>query len=350
MSKGTRIFVLLAIAALLGLALFLQTGRRPALDHTPAHVVVAESFQRRGFGVGVRRLLNLRRFEALEAMAETLRVGGYDYASGYPQSDVFFEGFETVDDPGSADLWIRHLARLREWVDARPGSMTARIALAEALNGRAWAARGNGWAVGVSSDQWHRFADDQEEAGQILDQCPPEVRADPNWYRLKLIVLHSQGIERDSSYRDLLEQATRTFPAYQRLYLNAAVHLMPRWYGTPGDWEKFAARCSPPAPESLADEIYARIVTSQSRFVENVFTASESLSWERVSKGLEDWRLRHPQSLQPRSALALLAWESNHRDEAHRAFVALGDTVELDIWQNPTRFDLARAWAGRDSP
>src|SRR6185295_2749829 len=111
------------------------------------------------------------------------------------------------------------------------------------------------------------------------------------------------------------------------------IHLMPRWYGAPGEWEGFAAACAKSLPDSLGPEIYARIVVLQSNYVENVFAESDELSWEMLARGLDAWERRCPESIMPRSARALLAWESGRHDLARSTFVAVGDTVELDVWR-----------------
>jgi hypothetical protein len=122
-------------------------------------------------------------------------------------------------------------------------------------------------------------------------------------------------------------------------------HLMPRWYGEIGEWEAFAMTCARSLPDSLGPEVYARIVVGQSKFVDNVFEASHGLSWAMLSKGIDAWEQRCPESTQPRSARAMLAWQSGRRTIARRAFAAVGDTVELEIWRRPERFLRARHWA-----
>jgi hypothetical protein len=128
-----------------------------------------------------------------------------------------------------------------------------------------------------------------------------------------------------------------------------SVHLMPRWYGEPGEWEAFALTCARTMPGSPGAEVYARIVVDQSTFVDNVFEESSELSWPLLLQGLEAWGQRYPGSIQPRSALAMLAWQSGRREEARRAFAAVGDTVELEIWRRPDRFLRARRWAQQPS-
>lgn len=304
-----------------------------------------ETYRREGFGRGVRRLLNLHRYDELEAMADTLRVGAYTYESGYPQIATFFEDtFGDVDDNDDAELWDRHMSRLSEWVDSRPASATARIAMAEGLIGRGWAARGTGYSSTVSRKAWRTFDDDINAAANVLRQSPDSVRALPEWWHCYLVVLNAQH-NRDSLYLATYREAVTRFPSYWPFHIHMAYHLMPRWHGEPGDWEAFAMACAKALPDSMGPEVYARIILSQAKLVQNVFVESNGVSWEMLTRGLDAWEKRCPESIVPRSARALLAWESSRRDVARQAFAAVGDTVELDVWWNYDRFLKARRWA-----
>jgi hypothetical protein len=164
-----------------------------------------------------------------------------------------------------------------------------------------------------------------------------------------MAVLHDQGPDQDSLYWEIFNEGRRKFPDDFRLYAHAAYHLMPRWYGQPGDWERFATWCVDSLPDSLGAEFYSRIVEDQSTYVVNVFRESTGLSWERTKRGLEAWQRRRPQSIQPRSALAKLAWEAGQPEDAAQAFAQLGDTCEVEIWRDSNRFLEAREWARRNA-
>ncbi len=233
--------LLIVLALSLALAVYVgsKVAMRPRLRPGERLVFISEMFDRRKTGFAARMTLNAHRFDQLQSMADTLIAGGYTMPSGVPQIHVFHsEGFGTVDDENNAEQWQLHLDRLREWNDARPNSVLARIALAEGLIGRGWAARGEGWGSSVTQDRWRRFHDDIDEAGQILRQCPPEAASNPEWWEDDLQVLHAMGA--DSLYRVMSDSARRAFPDQWHLYNEMAMHLMPRWYGRTGDWESFA--------------------------------------------------------------------------------------------------------------
>jgi uncharacterized protein DUF4034 len=316
---------------------------RGSADGTPrrAFVYVDEDAIRGAYGQRVRALLNTGRFDQLDAMSDSLEGR---WPSGRPLIDSFYDrGFGEVDDKEKADAWQLHLRRLRQWTEARPESYAARYALAEGLIGRAWAARGEGWASTVSRSEFGRMESDLVEAGQRLRQMPAPAQDAYEWRMAMMQVLHGMG--EDSLYRVLAFSTLRLHPDAPRLYSNIAIHLMPRWYGKPGEWEAFANDATAALPDSISDEFYARIVAGQSQYARNVFRESRGLSWPRTKRGLAAWRQRWPASTQPLSAAALLGWMAEDRDLARTSFESLRDTFDVEIWGWTEPYSEARKWA-----
>ena len=332
------------LAALLSLA-GCGPGARSARERAaPAPVERSEYYLRARFGHDVRALLYAARFDRLQDLADSLERQDVRWPSGRSKLAGFYEqGFAEVDAPGPAESWERHLASLREWTDARPNSAVARFALVEGLTGRAWAARGHGWARTVSQDRWRRFGADLEEAGQRLRQCPASQRSGYGWYATSLDVLHGAGPEADSLYRLVALEAIERFPAQPAFYLDLANHLLPRWYGLPGEWKAFADTASAALPDSIADEFYARIVLMAAFMGEPVFDPPAA-DWPRVQRGLDRWIERWPMAFPPRGGRALLAWMADDRPVATSAFRALRDTLDSEVWGRRERYWMARRW------
>ena len=299
---------------------------------------------RERYGFFVRARLAARQFERLDGIADTLQMTDSRFPDGGSELATFYgHGFGEVNDPEDPGMWERHLARIRQWREAIPTSTTADIALAFALEGRAWAARGGGYAFTVSERGWRGFEGDLEEARGILDQCADSAKASPAWYECEMNVLH--GLGEDSLFVSTFEEGVAKFPQYTRLYLIMSWHLQPRWYGEPGDWERFASTCAPQLPDSLRDEIYARILMFQARYSKNLLAESRGLSWVRAQRGCEVMERRWSEPIEALSLSAYLACEAGRRDEARAAFQQLGDRVDLDLWRSEAAFLRARHWA-----
>jgi hypothetical protein len=307
-------------------------------------VYVDESAMRGQYGHYVRALLLDGAFDRLEALADSLQRTDARWPSGRAYAESYYErGFAEVDDPKNPAQWHMLLDRLREWTDTHEESYVARYSLAEALVGRAWAARGQDWASHVSPSQWDRFNDDLDEARALLGQMPARAQDSYEWRMLMLRVLH--GTREDALYRDLAQSTVRRFPAEQRLYSNVALHLMPRWYGSEGEWQRFANDATAALPDSLSDEFYARTVTSQGRYMEQNPFRDRLLSWPRVKHGLLLWHERWPSSTQPLSAGAQLGALAEDRDFTRACFASLADTFDVEIWWWLPPYQKAREWA-----
>jgi hypothetical protein len=308
--------------------------------------LVSEQRQREALGAWTRRRLMAGRLDVLDAAADSLQRCDVRFGDGAPKlRSFYFFGFRSVGDPATPARWAEHLEAIRGWRDARPDSKAADVALAFALIGRGWAARGGGYAVTVSGKGWRGFEGDLAEAGSILRQCRERCASSPAWYDAMLQVMHGLGAD-EADYLDVYREGVARFPGYLSFYLDRAWHLQPRWYGRAGDWERFADTCATALPDSVRDEIYARIVLFQSRYELNIIRASRGLEWERLARGLEVWRRRYPQSTHPLSATAMFAYQSGRRADARRAFAALRDTVDLDVWISEVIYLRARSWAG----
>ncbi len=292
-----------------------------------------------------RILLTSGRFDDLEVMADSLERWDPHWPSGRAMALSFYPATFGSAGATGPDAWSEHLARIREWAGARPESAIPRLALAEALIGRGWAARGQGWAREVSASHMERFVDDMAEARAILDQCPEEVKSGREWCAAMLRALH--GIGDDEEYRRVAERALQRFPGEPRFYTGYAGHLLPRWYGRKGELETFAERSTSALPDSIADEFYARMVMEEATYSDTLFAPAGRLSWPRARSGCERWHRRWPSSTEPLSCLALLAWLAGDHVTAHRAFLALSDTCDIDVWYAERNYWLARRWAER---
>ena len=75
-----------------------------------------------------------------------------------------------------------HLAHLEKWVQARPQSITARVALATSLMRWAWMARGNGSARTVTEAMFAQFTGRAEQARQVLESARNMPAMCPQWF------------------------------------------------------------------------------------------------------------------------------------------------------------------------
>jgi len=292
-------------------------------------------------------MLLARRYAELDALADSLRSTGAAFRSGSSMLSSFYRRpFDNHDEsPLPAETWERLLLNLREWRShARLHSPTPAIALAHALIQRAWAARGGGYANSVSGKQWPKFHADIAEARQILGRVDRDGRSCPGWHEamLEVALCSSVGPE---EYERIFDQAVAAFPTHADLYTAKSRWLQPRWFGKPGDWERFALEVADRNPGGRGAELYARIVYFQADYHTNVFEESPAVSWERAQAGLEAWQARCPESLLPLSLSSRFAAQAGRYAESLKAHRALGKRVDLAAWDSDvTYWQRSRAW------
>lgn len=127
---------------------------------------------------------------------------------------------------------------IEAWLERRPRSLTARIALADLWDLRAWQLRGVGFAKDTTEAAWRGFNESMARVEEVL--TPVEQAADPMIYFLEMDVAIVADDPR-GRLQSLYSRATAafpTFPAYETQYYN---YMLERWFGRAGEAAAFAA-------------------------------------------------------------------------------------------------------------
>jgi hypothetical protein len=181
------------------------------------------------------------------------------------------------------------------------------------------------------------------ESWKVLQEARALKETCPGWYIAASGVALSQGwdpVDCDRLWRDALEFD----PHYSVFYELRAHHLLPRWYGEAGDWERFAFNETRPLPGEEADIVYARIVSAQMKYYADILNETE-VDWARTRHGLQTLIQRYPSSVELKSRLCLLAIQAGDHELARLLFGELGDQVAINVWKSGERFLEYRAEA-----
>jgi len=243
----------------------------------------------------------------------------------------------------SESQWGPLLHQLRVWRETRRRSITARVAPGYALVGYAWNARGSGYAFRVSRRGWQLMSERLDQAHVVLMDARQLPTSCPGWYSAEQRVALGQGWGR-AAYDSLFEEAIARHPDFEAYYTLKAYHLLPRWYGKPGEWEVFATEIASRLPDSLGARIYAHILLSQAEYYDNIFEDA-AVSWPRAKRGFRLLEADSPNSVEILSEFAYFACCAGDREEAKRLFKRIGARVELGVWTDDQAFLRARAWA-----
>lgn len=282
-----------------------------------------------------------RRFDDLEKAAADLRATKALFRNGNWKLVDFYESFACGHDADES-LWQKEEALHKEWIAAKPESLTARLAHVRYLCDYAWNARGAGYANTVTAQAARLFGGRLSAAADELKKAQSLPEKDPVWWYLSLRVGLGQGWPKQD-FDDVVAAAHAYEPRFWHTDAERAYSLLPRWYGSPGDWEAYAAEAAD-QKEGLGVEAYAHIVMRLVRFHENVFRDARA-SWPRTREGLDRMGEKYPDAIEFKNYRALLATMAFDQAAAKAAFEALGDTYVPYIWKDPVRFAHYRKWA-----
>lgn len=278
-------------------------------------------------------------------------IGGYgDLSERSTMSDVPFANavHAPLDESAVESAWQRHLSVLRHWHAARPKSSTGILALAEALVGYAWHARGSGYVDTVSNEQDKLFHERLSEAERLLSQHRSMVSRSPQFFCLMIDIGRGQGFHSNDVYR-FVSAAMAVEPSYLHVYSTAARALTPRWLGEPGEWEHFANDVSQRLGSRDGSVAYGHIMWQIGMlYGMRAFFNENLVSWPRIKQGFLDREAIYGPSPELLSAFALLAVTAGDQKTAHDVFTEIGGQWDVTVWRQREYFDSCRKWAGAE--
>jgi Domain of unknown function (DUF4034) len=288
-------------------------------------------------------MLQAKDYDGLDALAKKLRDSKQCSAAGCPKFCYVYCGLCLPDKAPDAQ-WTNRLAALQDWINSRTNSITARVAMANDLVCYAWKARGDGWADTVTEEGWRLFGERLNQAVKVLDEAKSLPEKCPYWWSVLFETDLGLSVDR-SQYDASFEEATRAWPDYDPYYHHRAWYLMPRWYGTNGEWESDLEKSADRRGGEAGDLLYARVVwcQHQTHSYSNIIKEC-NLSWPRVNKGFEVMENQFPNSLAAKSEHAYLAVLARDATVARKEFDQLKGRMDLSVWPNPARFVVFAYW------
>lgn len=294
------------------------------------------------------QMLTDKEYAQLDCLADTVRSKKELFPGGVWKIHTIYSGLTSPTPFGvhaTGMDWSIRLRELRQWVEARPQSVTARVALASAMVGYAWQARGGGYADTVSDSGWQLFGKRLGEAKQILDDASALPTKCPESYLTLMNVAIAQGWNAEDR-RALFNQAIATEPTYYYYYRVYATSLLPKWGGEEGEVERFLEEAANRLGGESGDLLYFQVAT-------NLICGCNDdqglkLSLPRIARGFTAAEKRFGISMLNLNLLASTATHSAEPDPiiAEKAFQRIGDEWDREAWKQEEYFRSAKEWAG----
>jgi hypothetical protein len=286
------------------------------------------------------------RFTSLDSTAARLRVSKERFPGGAWKLNALYAGLQAPPARESASdaEWQTHLAKLQTWVDQVPNSITARVALGDALVNYAWSARGQGYADTVTERGARLFEERSELARQVLDDAAKLDAKCPHWYVAMLRIGLGTGLEQ-SHFNKLFDEAAALEPTYYYFHRVKAMYLMPRWYGEQGDWEKFADESAKKVGGDAGAILYYMIVSHMRERYGTSFFARNQVSWQKTKEGFDSLERSYGVDSNRLNEVCLLSVLAEDQAAAKNFFDRIGENWSATVWQSKNKYDVYKAWA-----
>ena len=297
----------------------------------------------------VSQLLKEEKFDQLECIAQAARKNKTRFSGGEWKLHKFYVGLQepNPDMHATEEDWQQHLARVQKWVDAKPRSLTPRIALAASYEQYGWYARGTGMSDSVSNSGWKLLEDRAMKAETILKEASKMPDTDPEWYVVKQHVALAEQWPKERALA-LFQEAVAFEPGYFYYHRILANFLLPNWNGEAGEASAFVKASADKLTGPEGDAMYFLIAADV------VCTCDEPefnrLSWPRLQNGFKDVEKEYGVSMHNLNFLALMAARFEDPVVAADAFHRIGDNWDLDTWHAEGYFQQNKQWAEQVGP
>jgi len=325
-------------------------SKKPLAGNSPAAVAPtvrfvqsSEAKEMNDLRVQASGMLEKEDYEQLESLADKLRSSKDRYPNGVWKLFTVYAGLD-FDVRDTNALFEARQKQLENWIDAKPDSIMARIAMARLLTSYAWKARGGDTADKVNDAGWRIFFDRLHKALAVLDKAKTlKEKCPAYWLALQNVAL---GMQFDKAkYQEFFQQAIAQEPDCTELYSARATYLLPRWYGKEGEWEQDLTQSADRIGGEAGDLLYAQVAWSlQSYTGSGSFFEVNKLSWERIERGFAILVKQYPDSVFAWNQRAHLAALAGDKAKAQEYFLHTRGEVDLASWNAKGEFDEVFAW------
>ena len=200
-------------------------------------VETSESKEWKSLATLARNYFENKEYDKLEELADEGRSVENSWPNGNWKVVPVYVGLE-LDESAKDDAWITRQQALKDWLHARPASITARVALARNLTDFAWKARGSGYANTVSESAGKMFAERLDQAAEVLNEAKGLKEKCPVYWTTLMKIARGLQVSK-IQFDNIFKQSIQAWPDYSPIYIQRATFLLPRWYGisTPDEKE-----------------------------------------------------------------------------------------------------------------
>jgi hypothetical protein len=174
-----------------------------------------------------------------------------------------------------------------------------------------------------------------EMAAAALEDTKNRASVSPFWYQLSLEVGVDQSIGLPA-LRAIFDEGDARFPNYLPLYGRMLRALLPRWYGSYQEADKFISDMDAKAGDKDGGQRYALLWWTYDKMEEdrdNVFDAP-GIEWPQAKAGFRALLVRYPKSDYLLNAFAHMACQADAVTEYVELRPAVGKRISATAWSD----------------
>ena len=296
-------------------------------------------------------LLKAGKFEELNAKMDSARSSRERLPGGMWKLWVYYNGIETpnFEQNASESEWRQHLSRLRTWKEKMPDSITARVALAQALIAYGFEARGGDFINKVSDENIKLFMQRVDDGLDELVAAKALGTKCPQWYAAMLNVGLAQSWE-GQKYESIFEEGFKLEPTYYHLAREKVHYLLPQWFGRQGDVAKFVDSTSKRIGGDEGDIMYFELASTLQPNYRGELWMRTGLEWARAKTGYEAMKRIYGVDRYRKNLFMYFSFHSNagtHIASLEAAVGEVGNDCDPDVWGTCSRFEEIRTTIGK---
>jgi len=167
----------------------------------------------------------------------------------------------------------------------------------------------------------------------------------PQWFGTALRIAMGSGWGR-GQVEMLIKDAAAIEPLYQHAYAVMAIYLLPRWYGEPGDWEKFAQDTADRIGGVEGSAVYNHIALRVANYHNNsrAYFETNDVHWRKLQWSFADREKLYGAGLQPLNEMLKLCAGVDDKTAARAFMKRVGDNWDQSVWRTRQAFDVYKAW------
>jgi hypothetical protein len=292
-------------------------------------------------GLYSANLLKKRKFEELRTKIDQARTTQERLPGGYWKLYALYEGLAAPNfgKNATASEWEEHIARLTDWKTEMPDSVSARIALADALVNYGWEARGTDFVNKISDESMRTFLSRVKMAEKELIEAKEFDTKCPRWYETMLSVGLALGFSR-SKYDQIYEEGFQMTPTYYHLSRQKVTYLLPQWMGEPGDIAKFVNNVSDRIGGDEGAIIYCELAGTLWPEYHQMIWTKTGLSAKRSNAGYNALKgVYGVDGYRKNLRMALVMSGGDGSVDLDEVLQDVGNEWDEDVWGTRERFD-----------